>query len=554
MSHQYFAEPLQLLAVTWILLIISLAPQWNRALIVSQLLAFIPVAMIAKVSSPVYCSLPALLAMWQVLKKGRVSFVKDEWLQKPVLITLAAAVVLNLAVIAWYYRNITDIIHHVSIASSGPVAELYGKRDSFLNALLFWLEALQNAFFLSLTSLVIYLIVAFGVVHHLVRRTSGADYFAVCSAIAAFQILIVLSTFSFNSNRDIRFLLPLLPYLVLPICWSARQIKSRLLTMTLSTMFAAQLVVVYAQAFGLLARIQNVPPYLVPVNANSTTALTVDAVVSKTCTDTGSVRYLNIVGDSRPWLNVNTLGYVAAKALLPHSRLRCYYGQVGGYFASDLDTVWDEIISLRPLYYITSDPSIYPIAHDKLNQALNRLNIPLLAKIQTSNLFETERLREDPGILLFRKLNILKLTNYAEAFTIAEHGEQSVRGALFGKNFELLGAYLTPTSRGTKLQLAWRCIHETQLEYMVAVHLLDERGKIQAQADFSQDVGKARVTPGMVWVDHVNLSHEKLKGARKLGIALYIPGSSVQTIDRGPRDWDGHRLVFSLDQHEQEKG
>ena len=38
MSHQYLTEPLQLFAVTWFLLIMSFAPKWNRAFILSQLL------------------------------------------------------------------------------------------------------------------------------------------------------------------------------------------------------------------------------------------------------------------------------------------------------------------------------------------------------------------------------------------------------------------------------------------------------------------------------------------------------------------------------------
>src|SRR5258707_33331 len=37
MSLQYFVEPLQLLAVAWFVMIMSFAPEWNRATILSQL-------------------------------------------------------------------------------------------------------------------------------------------------------------------------------------------------------------------------------------------------------------------------------------------------------------------------------------------------------------------------------------------------------------------------------------------------------------------------------------------------------------------------------------
>ena len=52
---------------------------------------------------------------------------------------------------------------------------------------------------------------------------------------------------------------------------------------------------------------------------------------------------------------------------------------------------------LNPVYYITSDPKVYPISDDKEDQALNQLNIPILKKIQTSGFFKPEPpLPEDP--------------------------------------------------------------------------------------------------------------------------------------------------------------
>ena len=547
MSHQYFAEPLQLLVVAWFVMIMSFAPKLNRAFVLSQLLVATPVAMLAKVSSPLYCVGPGLVALWYVFKPKPSSFVKHEWRQKRVIVTLAAGFLLNFVASAWYYRNITHIIQHVSIASSGPVAELYGKKDSFLNAMLFWLGAVQNSFFLPIILLISGLIFALGAMRYFINFKTRADYFTVCSAIGLVQILIILSTFSLNSNRDFRFLLPLLPYLALLICWSVQQINIYLLTIAATLIFFVQLTVVYGQAFGIASPNPNISPYLVSINMDNTTALTVDAIVSKTCTETRSVRYWNIVGDSRPWLNVNTLAYTAAKQLTTENRLRCYYGYVGGYFVSDLDKIWREIISLSPLYYITSDPDIYPIPRDKLNQALNQFNIPLLHKIQTSDVFKPQpTLREDPGVLIFRRDSAVKRVDYAEASAVLEHSVQSVRGARFGENFELLGALLTPAIEGMELKLAWRCVREARLEYMVAVHFVDEAGNILAQSDFAQDVEQSRVLPGAVWVDQVSVPAEKLKGAQQVGIALYITGRRIESVDRGPRDWDGHRLLLPV--------
>ena len=169
MSHQYFAEPLQLLGAAWFLMIMSFAPQWNRAVILTQLLIATPVAMLAKASSPLYCLGPGLVALWYVFKPGQSSAGKREWLQKGVVGALPAGIVLSVATIAWYYWNITYVMQHISVASSGPIAELYGKKDSFLDAMLYWLGAIQNAFFLPMVLLISGLIFGFGVVRYFVN-------------------------------------------------------------------------------------------------------------------------------------------------------------------------------------------------------------------------------------------------------------------------------------------------------------------------------------------------------------------------------------------------
>jgi hypothetical protein len=554
MSHQYFTEPLQLLAGAWFLTIMSFAPKWSRAFILSQLLVATPVAMLAKVSSPLYCLGPGLVALWYVFKPGPSSFfVKHEWLQKRVVVALAAGVLLSLAAIAWYYRNIPHVIDHVSKASSGPIAELYGKKDSFLNAMLYRLGAIQNSFFLPSVLLTSGSIFGFGVLRYFVSSKTETKHFTICSATAILQILIVLATFSLNSNRETRFLLPLLPHFTLLICWSVAQINKPLLTTAVILIFLAQLAVVHGQALGILSRNPQISGWLLPAKRDGNVALTLDSLVSRTCTETRPERYWNIVGDQKSWLNVNTLGYTAAKKLAPENRIRCYYGYLG-YVVSDLDKTWKYVLSLNPRYYITSDPEMYPISADKTDQAVNQLNAPVLKKVQTSGLFEPEPpLPEDPGILIFRQrdraINLIRfVAGAAEASAVAEHGVQSVRGARFGASFELLGAQLTPAAEGMELKLAWRCVREARLDYLVAVHFVDETGKILAQSDYAQDVSQARVTPGALWVDRVSVPAEKLKRARRVGIALYALGRRMELVDRGPRDWDGHRLLLPLEQ------
>ena len=143
----------------------------------------------------------------------------------------------------------------------------------------------------------------------------------------------------------------------------------------------------------------------------------------------------------------------------------------------------------------------------------------------------------------------MQRVDHAEASAVAEHGVRTVRGVRFGGDFELLGWLLDASSwgeDGIEAGVA-KAQREARLEYMVAVHFVDKAGKILAQADFAQDVEQAQVMPGAVWVDRVSVPAEKLKGARQVAIALYRAGGGTELVDRGPRDWDGHRLLLPLD-------
>jgi len=556
LSHQFLTEPLQLLAVAWFVLIMCGAPYWTRAFTVGQILAAVPFALLAKASTPLYFVVPGVVALWHVVKGGRSLFTRRDWLDPSVVLTLVAGVFLSAAAIAWYSKNLGFVSQHVSLASSGPVAELYGRADSFSNSLLFWLRATQNSFFLPSVFLAVALICALGSVRHFVSPHVTADHATTCCASAVVQISIVLTVFSLNANREVRFLLALLPYVSLVVSWAATQLDARPATIAVIVMCLVQFTAVHSESLRVTSR--NLP-FVAPIR-DDREARTVDAIVSRTCSDPraqgeGHVdRYWNIVGDSRPWLNENTLGYVAAKKFAIEDRVRCAYTGIAGYFDADVNAGWNRVLSLDPHYYVATDPDIYPVPDDKVSQAIDKLNISLLNKVETSGSFAPEPvLRDDPGVMIFRRENSRKQFSHAEASAVteasavAEAGLPAARGALFGRHFELLGALMTPATGGMELKLAWRCVAAAVLDRLVAVHFVDDTGKILAQADFPQDAGRAPVMPGAEWVDHVFVPAAKLAGALNVAIALYAPGRDMLIVDRGPRDWEQHRLLLPLD-------
>jgi len=404
MSHQYFAEPLQLLAVTWFVLIMSFAPRWTRAFTFSQLLVATPVAMLAKVSSPLYCVGPGLVALWYVFKPGPFPFVKHEWLQKRVVVTVGGGVSLSLAATTWYYKNITHVMQHLSESSSGPVAEIYGKRDIFLSTMTYWLGAVHESFFLPSVLLISGPIFGFGVICYFIRPQTVTRHFSMCGAIAIFQIIVVLAVFSLHSNRDTRYLLPLLPYLTLLFCWSLAQINRPILVSLTILIFSVQLASTYGQALGI------VPPttssWLFSQNSDQKQATVLNSIVSRTCTKTHSQRYLTIIGIDLPWLNHESAAYFAAKSLASHNAVGCDYATVRS-FSESPDKIWSWILSARIRYYVVITPDLHPVGADSHSQALNRNYLPMLKKVQSSGLFELEPpLSEDPSILIFRRNEI----------------------------------------------------------------------------------------------------------------------------------------------------
>ena len=138
LSHYYLAEMMQTMAVAWFMLIMARAHAWTKPMTAGQLVLASSLAMAAKVSSPLFCVGPGLVALGYFVRRGSTVVSKS---RSHVVTTFAFAIPLALATAAWYYRNHQAVIDHVSMAASGPVAELYGKSEQFLPSLKFWMTA-----------------------------------------------------------------------------------------------------------------------------------------------------------------------------------------------------------------------------------------------------------------------------------------------------------------------------------------------------------------------------------------------------------------------------
>lgn len=295
-------------------------------------------------------------------------------------------------------------MQHVSAASSGPIAEIYGKNDTFLNNLIYWLGALQNSFFLPITFILISLLCASAAAIYLIQRPTAPGHFTICALVSMGQIIVVLIVFSFSSTREVRYLLPLLPYLALVICWSLAQMGSSLLTSSASLLFLAQLVLTYGQAFGLMTPFSTTPGWLLVPNAvtSQKESIVLDAIVTATCTGIEAKPYLNLVGVEKPWLNEHSANYLAAKNRFLDRPVGCLYGSFG--YENDPEKIWNHILS-NIRYYITLDPDSNPVPPEDAHLVKINLNyLPTLTRVQTSGLFQLEpTLAEDPNVWIFRR-------------------------------------------------------------------------------------------------------------------------------------------------------
>ena len=123
----------------------------------------------------------------------------------------------------------------------------------------------------------------------------------------------------------------------------------------------------------------------------------------------------------------------------------------------------------------------------------------------------------------------------------------------FDKKLLLLAAKVSPRPDGLDLALAWQTIGTIPPDTYVGIHLVDDTGNMLGQCDYTlhptlaslpKDGSPPPADP--FWVDHVILPAEKLKSATHLALSLYHTGGNSDEINKGPRDWQNHRLLLPL--------
>jgi peptidoglycan/LPS O-acetylase OafA/YrhL len=126
---------------------------------------------------------------------------------------------------------------------------------------------------------------------------------------------------------------------------------------------------------------------------------------------------------------------------------------------------------------------------------------------------------------------------------------KSFVGAKFQNRMMLKGLNLRCTTSDLILDMAWEKVTMTSGHLTNAVHLVNTKGEILAQADYAQQKYVASLSIGEVWLDKVSIPLKTIKpNIAAVAVGVYDQAGSLLTVVHKNTDWGGRRLVIHLDQ------
>jgi hypothetical protein len=396
LSHQFFVEPLQAVAVAWIYVIAFRAAYWPRIRVILHLLAALVIGALAKATTPVYCLLPCAYLLYRSIRSSAKRGAASEWKSRASVLPVLIIVFLGVPCAVWYLRHLPAVWQHIHDASFGDLALPYGYRQPVYQKLVTWGRIL-NASFLApyltwVCAAAILLAVVFVLFRRLWSRPKERTRLHPVAIISALQLALALFIFSLNIAVDSRYMYALLPSIAI-------------LFMQICAYLPRQAVVaitaICAIQWGLVNRVSLIPAgglggqatLLLPVHADRTQFDELARIVRLTC-DTAE-RY-NIVGIEEPSLNANSASFFSAKSRLAAGN-RCYYTSLG-YAETDLARALRRIPDLHTHYIVTLDEPFQEIPP----AFTNVVSLPVLKKMRTDSRFIPIPFRSPDGVVVFR--------------------------------------------------------------------------------------------------------------------------------------------------------
>ncbi len=396
MTHQFLVEAFQLFTVLSFYWIASKSQRMARIEIAAFLLIATNLAMLAKVSSPLYCFLPGTVVLWDAVRAGK-------WLPDTSARTLIRigflvflGFVLTFATVSWYAHNYQNLLVFLADVGSGRVASFYGQQGQFLAKLGHWLSVTSVTLTTPEGLGIIAAILAISIGLALLRGKivlGGLDRLNLLTLVGLFQIGIVLAAFSLNVNEDVRYILPALPaffIVFLRLVWFVPRTAP-----VIALILAIQWGFVQAQALGFIHQNPSMTVWVQPPHRDTTGRRELEHIVQATCTPETRGR-VNFIGMDLLWLNTCSVSFCAAKARLQNG-IQCFYRPLG-FIEFDSEKVWTEMNAANPLFYISTEEQAQPNPPDFLNQ----VSLPTLKRIEADPRFKRVPFESKLQVVIFR--------------------------------------------------------------------------------------------------------------------------------------------------------
>jgi hypothetical protein len=348
LGHEYFAEPLQMLAVAWVLLILVSACEWPPALTVVQLVAAVSFGLLVKLSTPAYVAAPVAAALVLAALYGRRSAGGIGWRDLRVAASAVLALGLLVGCIAWYRVNLQAALDHAELAAADT--GLYGSQRSLGTELWEWLRRLEGATFLPY--FVVAAVVAAAASGTRAFQSRARPSLPVVLPLAACAVTVVGLVFLFarQANDDPRFVVALVPLVALLLAAAVRTAHSVAVTAVVASLLALQVLLTTAASFGVKPPAFRYDRITEP--QRQSLEPTLRDLVRLTCPESANGR-INVVGAEYAWLNGNTLSLIASEEFALDGR-QCQYTPLG-YAEQSVETAWFRVLAINPPFYVALD-------------------------------------------------------------------------------------------------------------------------------------------------------------------------------------------------------
>jgi len=351
-SHWYLVEPLQTLAVVWVLFIMVSARHWHASLTVAQLAAAVSFGLLVKLSTPAYVAVPVVVALVISILATRGQTWPRWWADRRFVASAVLAAVLAYATAEWYERNFQQTWQHAQFSAHST---RWGPAGSFFSHLSFWQYAFGDALFLPYFYLALLAILGAGaaaVVLTRGRRIIEGSLYPLLVLVGCLGtpagVLVLLSS---QVNWDVRYLTAVTPAVGLGLVAVLRLLDARLVSGLLVLLFAGQFALTSLQDFdaGVPARLVYQHYRSIPFG-KSVLSEQLDRIVRLTCTDHTAGK-VNTVGASYFWLNANGLNMRALEQFALSGR-GCVWEGLGDA-ETDPNVGWRQLVRQQSPFFVT---------------------------------------------------------------------------------------------------------------------------------------------------------------------------------------------------------